>query len=233
MKKTLLVLLLPFYLYAGGIGISLPVTFLHTSSADYSPDYGGADYEGSFDYDPTIGIGISYETNLAQEGFGYRINLEVSQEKAKPTNDYVCNSGCEYRRTNIVNTFNYALVTQPSFKLWIAPRINLALMARDSTTEGTPSQNYSTDGSNSYYESSLEIGLAGAVGANIAIFKHVTLSIDLDYREAVLNGSFEDDRWLINTGDISGKASGFTTRFYLFFKFGESAQTGAKYEKAI
>jgi len=201
----LMTLLISPLIHAAGIGVHIPFTAAHTSKISVSNN---SDTETT--YDPSVGIGFSFDTSIQKESaIGYRISVEYQQEKGNPDRANICENDCNYARLNFVNTFTITLLNTQSLKLWTGPRINVASNTRDDE-----------DG---YKERSDEIGIAPAIGINYAISKRLSLGLDMDYRWANLSGDLTTNDESFSR-DFSGNTTGFTTRFLLFFRFNEPSK---------
>ena len=202
-KKIVLtsILLLPMMAQASGIGLYVPMA-ASTSSVREDVDTGETN---NLDYEPSYGIGFVYDTNVGKdEMYGYRLGLEYLNMGLDKIESYSYTGDETYTRYNMVNTFEFGLVTTKNIRFWIGPRLNIAY---ETFSEGT------------YEESAVEFGIAPALGTNINLGSVVSLGFDVDYRFAAVGGTWEGS---YSDGSFTATAKGLTARFYLLFRFGET-----------
>jgi len=229
-KKLLyfLVFIVPFLAHAAAVGIYTPLILSHTSTAQYDPS-NGKNYSTDYSYESSLGLGLAFDTSFEKSTFySYRFSLEYLNEKATPSGDFECDNGCTYERFALINTFEFTLYTSSTLKLWMGPRISIAEASRKGNSVKAPND------STQYKETLNEYAIALSIGANIFVTKSIALSIDLDYKRAHVTGSYSDDSEYYNGGRLLGTAKGFTSRFYLFYMFGNSNRdTLPTQEKAL
>ena len=206
-KKIALSFLLaaPVVVNASGMGVYIPIGVANSSSVtgDYYDDTNDREYEQDF------GFGVTYDSNIGKDKlYNYRLGVEYVNAAVDTHNGYT--SDQEFGRFNVVNTMGFGVVRNKNIRLWIGPRLNVAL-------------NWSSE-DNGYYESAFEFGIAPAAGINLNLSRTVALGFDVDYRFAFVAGA-----WSNNTNDdtYTGSMTGPTARFYLLFKFGEEFQKEA------
>ena len=194
-------LLLPMAGQASGIGLYVPMA-ASTSISREDVDTGDTN---DLDYEASMGIGFVYDTNVGMdEMYGYRFGLEYLNMGIDKINGYSYIGDETYTRYNMVNTFEFALVTSKHIRFWIGPRLNIA---------------YETFEEGAYTENAFEFGIAPALGTNINLGSVVSLGLDVDYRFAAVGGTWDSS---FGDGSFTGTGTGLTARFYLLFRFGES-----------
>ena len=215
-KKMVLtsILLLPMMVQASGIGFYVPMAATTTSTTEDN-DF---DLTEDIDYKSAVGIGFVYDSNVGEdEMYGYRLGLEYLNMSMDSININGSLAPSDYyrgdekaTRINIVNTFEFGLVTSKSIRFWIGPRVNIAY------------QGYTRQvGTYSYDENIMEFGIAPALGTNFNLGSVVSLGFDVDYRFAALAGTWTQEN-PDRDGSSTGTAKGLTARFYLLFRFGET-----------
>ena len=216
-KKIVLtsLFMLPMMAQASGIGIYVPMA-VSTSSSTEENDI---TYTEDIEYNPGIGFGVAYDTNVGMdEMFAYRLGLEYMKIGIDTINGSSY-SGDDYTRFNMVNTFEFGLVTSKNIRFWIGPRINIAYQGLTQTS-----------GTQTYDETKTEFGIAPALGTSFNLGSTISLGFDVDYRYAGLvsswnyKDSFDNSS---NDGTNSGSAKGLTARFYLMFRFGEGGSVAS------
>ena len=193
-------LLLPMTAQASGIGLYVPMSASSTSSRE------DVDTSATWDvdYEPSVGIGFVYDTNVGKdEMYGYRLGLEYLNMGIDKYDGVTYTGDETYARYNMVNTFEFGLVTTKSIRFWVGPRLNIA---------------YETVSDGTYEESTMEFGIAPALGTNINLGSLVSLGFDVDYRFSAVGGSWKTS---FSDDSFSGTTTGLTARFYLLFRFGE------------
>ena len=224
MKKLAFALLLavPMVASAAGMGVYVPFSVGDTVSVTNTVDNYDIDYDTTNNMKSAVGIGLVFDSNLGKDKlFNYRVGLEYQSQSVDTGSfesgpEYSCNdSFCDYSRINLVQTFGFGVLRTQTVRLWVGPRINLA-MNYQSTDYDT---GYYT---NTYSEASFEIGIAPAVGVNVNLGRLVTLAFDVDYRFAGIVGAWDDGENF--SGTYSGGAKGATARFSVLFRFGETFQ---------
>jgi len=229
MKKVLLALLLaaPMMVSASGIGLYVPYSLGDSKSVTIYPDDNtGNDREFNYDLQSGAGIGFTFDSNIGKDSlFNYRLGLEYTEQKFdKREGGHSCTNDCEYgTKFNIVNTFGFGVLRTQTVRLWVGPRINIAL-EKDTQT------GYST----TYTRNGAEIGIAPAIGINVNLGRYFALAADVDYRFAATFGDTDvtenSSYYNSNTNHgttYGGTATGATLRFYALFKFGEDFSSAA------
>ena len=201
----LALLLLPLSLNAVGIGVYIPLSFAEESSVNYTSTYYDKGYSQNRNYKPSTGFGLVFDTNIQKNRlFNYRLGVEALHRTVNDINNTQCTNNCnESTRVNIVNTFGFGIVRNEKIRVWVGPRINVAF--------------HIGSGRNEYYRHELEFGVSPAMGANIDLGKAVSLSFDLDYRMAVITGSYGASN-SSSSINYDGTTQGATARLYFIFK---------------
>ena len=198
-----LLLAMPMVASAAGMGIYVPIGVSNSSSV--TGDY----YNNTTDrdYDTTAGFGLAFDSNIGKDKlFNYRLGLEYTKMPIE-------NSSVEYDRYNMVHTFGFGVLRKEMVRLWVGPRINIAM------------NGYSNG---PYTDVAFEFGIAPAVGVNVNLGPVVSLGFDADYRFAGLAGAWEyNGVYSYDDDTYSGTATGLTARFYVLFRFGEKFQKQA------
>ncbi len=216
MKKLALALLLamPMVASASGIGLYVPYSTGDSMSITVSPeDENYDDHDVDIDLKSAAGIGFMFDSNLGKDSlFNYRLGLEYTKETVDTDDGHSCSGDCEFgSRYNMVNTFGFGVLRTKMVRLWVGPRLNIAMDA------------YSDANDNNFKRVGFEIGIAPAVGVNVNFGRYFALSADVDYRFAGTFGAGDDDRD-DSEFTYSGGTTGATARFYAIFKFGEEFQ---------
>ena len=202
-----LLLATPMVINAAGMGIYVPFGVANSSSV--TNDWYGNTIDK--DYEPAVGFGLAFDSNIAKDKlFNYRLGLEYMKVGVDNVNGWP--SDQEYSRFNMVHTFGFGVLRKEMVRLWVGPRINIAM-------------NTLSDGP--YTDVAFEFGIAPAVGVNLNLGRLVSLGFDMDYRFATLAGAWEYDGVFYDDDSYSGSASGLTARFYVLFRFGETFQKQA------
>ena len=207
--------MLPMMAQASGIGIYVPMAVTTSSSTKEDK----IDYTEDIEYKSGVGFGVAYDTNVGMdEMFAYRLGLEYMKIGIDNINGNSY-SGEDYTRLNMVNTFEFGLVTSKNIRFWIGPRINIAYQGITQTS-----------GTQTYDETKTEFGIAPALGTSFNLGSTISLGLDVDYRYAGLISSWNYKDSFDNSssdGTNSGSAKGLTARFYLMFRFGEGGSVAS------
>jgi len=203
-------LLLPMTAQASGIGLYVPMA----ASTSSSTEDNDINYTEDLVYKPGYGIGLVYDSNVGKDDmYAYRLGLEYLKMDIDTINGNTYNGDEKFTRFNMVNTFEFGLVTTKSIRFWAGPRINIAY------------QSYSyQSGTYSFDQSNVEFGIAPALGTNFNLGSIVSLGFDVDYRFTGLSGAWtakDSQISLDDDGSYSGTGKGLTARLYLLFRFGE------------
>ena len=194
---------------AAGFGLYIPIAASTTSTVE---DVDSSDTV-DMDYSSSKGIGFVYDSNVGKDKmYGYRLGLEYLKMDIDNVDGYSYHGDEDYKRFNVVNTFEFGLVTSKYVRFWIGPRLNIA---------------YQSFSDNYHNESFVEFGVAPALGTNVNLGSVVSLGFDVDYRFSGLVGRWERTDYYSNDGSYTGVAKGLTARFYLLFRFGESRSSSA------
>ena len=182
-------LMTPIVLNAFGMGISVPFS----TNVKHSDN----DYHRNWKEDSVSGFGLVLDSNIKRNRlYSYRLNLEKTEVETE--------SGVEFDRFSIVNTFGFRLFTNDRVRVWMGPRLNIGIEERRGG-----------DG--------VEVSIAPAMGVNVHLGSVVSLGFDLDYKINALSSSVGDSgyssSYYDNYDDYDEDLSGAMARFYVLFNF--------------
>ncbi len=198
-------------LMAAGMGLHVPISLHSTAVVDndiYRSDTEEYDTD-DVEYKTSFGKGITFDSNIGQNRiYNYRLSLETIRLKIDKINGKTCQGECTSTRYNMVHTFGFGAIRNRDFRLWLGPRLNIAI-----NEENGNSTNRQDDDVSSY----VEIGLAAALGANFNINRAFAIAVDIDYRTSLATVILEED----DDNDRDESVEGATIRVYALFRFGE------------
>ena len=213
-KLTLitLIIFLPVFIQAAGMGISVPMNITETERISYSNTY---IHQTTYEYKPSTGLGFVFDTNIGKNrDFSYRLNFEYTLAELESSNR-LFSSEFSKHKYKIVNTFGFSVYHSRYVRFWAGPRLNLQYQHVSST-------------SNIRRQNTYGIGIGVATGVNVHLGPKVSLGLDVDYHGVSMIGG---ERYRTydgtTTGDdthyttIAGTNKGITARVYLLLRFSE------------